>query len=119
MRARAGRLRSVPYPQDLSNIPMIEGRQMDAKDFTQMIIDQFDGMLEQSLRHQPLVIGIALHPYLVGQPYRLRQLRLALQHIVEHRAPTGPDDVSITTPGAVMEATEAEATEACLAPQRS
>ena len=26
-------------------------------------------------------MGIALHPYLVGQPYRLRHLRRALEHI--------------------------------------
>jgi len=44
------------------------------------IIDNFDEMLEQS-RTQPLVMGIALHPYLVGQPYRLRHLRRALAHV--------------------------------------
>ncbi len=49
-----------------------------------MIIDNFDEMLEQSA-HQPLVMGIALHPYLVGQPYRLRHLRRALTHIAAHR----------------------------------
>jgi allantoinase len=77
MRTRAGPLWSVPYPQELNDIPMIVARQMDAKDFAQMIIDQFDEMLEQA-RHQPLVMGIALHPYIVGQPYRLRHLRRAL-----------------------------------------
>ena len=33
---------------ELSDIPMIIGRQMDAKDFAQLIIDQFDEMLEQA-----------------------------------------------------------------------
>ena len=66
MHTRAGPLWSVPYPQELNDIPMIVARQMDAKDFAQMIIDQFDAMLQQS-RRQPLVMGIALHPYLVGQ----------------------------------------------------
>jgi allantoinase len=71
MRTRGGPLWSVPYPQELNDIPMIVARQMDAKDFAQMIIDHFDEMLEQAA-HQPLVMGIALHPYIVGQPYRLR-----------------------------------------------
>ncbi len=49
MRTRDGRgLWAVPYPQELNDIPMIVARQMDAKDFAQMIIDQFDEMLEQS-----------------------------------------------------------------------
>jgi allantoinase len=30
-------------------------------------------------------MGIALHPYLVGQPYRLRHLRRALAHIAAER----------------------------------
>lgn len=41
-----------------------------------MVIDQFDEMLEQS-RTQPLVMGIALHAMIVGQPFRLRALRSA------------------------------------------
>jgi hypothetical protein len=30
-------------------------------------------------------MGIALHPYLVGQPYRMRHLRRALTHIAAQR----------------------------------
>eukprot|EP01036_Dinobryon_divergens_P012168 gene12168-16397_t len=52
-------------------------------------------MLQQSSR-QPLVMGIALHPYIVGQPFRLRELRRALRHIAALR-----DDVWITTAGAI------------------
>jgi allantoinase len=109
---RSGSLWSVPYPQELNDIPMIVGRQMDAKDFAQMIIDQFDEMLEQSQRPrepQALVMGIALHAYLVGQPYRLRHLRRALRHIVEHRAMAAGGEVWITTPGAIVDAMPATA----------
>jgi allantoinase len=78
MHTRGGeRFWSLPYPQELNDIPMIVARQMDGKDFAQMIIDNFDEMLQQA-RQQPLVMGVALHPYIVGQPYRLRHLRRAL-----------------------------------------
>jgi len=100
MRTRNGQsLWSIPYPQELNDIPMMVARQMDAKDFAQMVIDNFDEMLEQS-RTQPLVMGIALHPYLVGQPYRLRHLRRALQHIAKAR---DAGQVWCTTPGAICE----------------
>ena len=82
--ARRRALWSIPYPQELNDIPMIVARQMDANDFAQMIVDNFDEMLEQSSA-QPLVMGIALHPYLVGQPYRLRHLRRALEHVARAR----------------------------------
>jgi allantoinase len=76
---------------------MIIGRLMDGEGFSRLIIDNFDEMLDQA-RRQPLVMGIALHPYIVGQPHRLRHLRRALQHIARAR-----DDnrIWMTTPGAI------------------
>jgi peptidoglycan/xylan/chitin deacetylase (PgdA/CDA1 family) len=99
----AQRLWSVPYPQELNDIPMIMARQMDAKDFAQMIIDNTDEMLDQA-RHQPLVMGVALHPYIVGQPYRLRHLRRALQHLCAAR---DRGEVWFTTPGAICDHVDA------------
>lgn len=98
MRTRSGRtLWSVPYPQELNDIPMVIARQMDAKDFAQMIIDNADEMQDQS-RRQPLVMGVALHPYIVGQPYRLRHLRRALTHLARLR---DRGEIWLTTPGAI------------------
>jgi allantoinase len=104
MRTRSGRmLWSIPYPQEINDIPMIIHRQMDADDFARMIVDHFDEMLEQS-RKQPLVMGIALHPYLVGQPHRLRHLRRALDHIAHAR---DRGQLWLTTPGAICRHVEA------------
>lgn len=94
---KSGELWSIPYPQELNDIPMIIARQMDGKDFADMIIDNFDEMAEQS-KAQPLVMGVALHPYIIGQPYRLRHLRRALNHLA--KAP----GVWFTTPGKIWEA---------------
>ena len=101
MRTRGGQaLWAVPYPQELNDIPMIVARQMDGKDFAQMIIDQLDEMLDQTQApgSAPLVMGIALHPYIVGQPYRLRHLRRALQHVAAAR---DRGQVWMTTPGQI------------------
>ena len=98
MRARAGqRILAVPYPQEINDIPMIVGRKIEGPAFAQMIIDNFDEMLEQA-QSGPLVMGIALHAYLVGQPHRLRPLRRALAHIAKHR-----DRIWITTAGAIAD----------------
>ena len=98
---RSGKaLWSIPYPQELNDIPMIVARQMDGRDFADMIVDNFDEMLRQS-KEQPLVMGIALHPYLVGQPYRLRHLRRALKHLAGARKKAW-----WTTPGRICEFAE-------------
>ncbi|MDR5759551.1 polysaccharide deacetylase family protein [Caballeronia sp. LZ035] len=101
MNTRGGPLWSIPYPQELNDLPMIMARQMDMRDFADMIVDQFDEMLEQTQRArepQALVMGIALHPYVVGQPYRLRHLRRALMYIASAR-----QDIWLTTPGAIAQ----------------
>jgi len=95
LRTRAGKLLSVPYPQELNDIPAIAVRRAGADAFADMIVDNFDEMLAQSSA-QPLVMGIALHAYIVGQPFRLRQLRRALRHIARHR-----DTAWLTTAGAI------------------
>ena len=113
MRTRSGQvLWSVPYPQELNDIPMIVARQMDAKDFAQMIIDQLEEMLDQTREPgaPPLVMGIALHPYIVGQPYRLRHLRRALQRVAAAR---DAGQVWMTTPGSIFRHASAAAAGVC------
>ncbi len=100
LRTRGGEgLWSVPYPQELNDIPMLVARQMDMAPFAQMIVDQFDEMRAQA-HAQPLVMGIALHPYLVGQPYRLRHLRRVLEVLAAAR---DRGEIWFTTPGAICE----------------
>jgi allantoinase len=98
MKTRAGRILSVPYPQEINDIPAIAARRASASDFADMIIDNFDEMLAQSSA-QPLVMGIALHPYIMGQPFRLRHLRRALRHIAD----CGDERVWLTTAGAISD----------------
>ena len=80
---RAGRLLSVPYPFELNDIGQILWRQHTAREFSHMITDQFDELIRQSDDH-PVVMCVSLHPYLIGQPFRLTALRRALTHITQH-----------------------------------
>lgn len=85
LRCRGGRrILAVPYPQEVNDIPAIVARKMDADAFADMIVDQFDELMDQSAA-QPLAMGIALHAMIIGQPFRLRQLRRALAHIARAR----------------------------------
>ena len=83
MRTRSGPILSVPYPIEINDSPALLSRMQSATDFPQIIIDQFDGMLEDSERYS-LVCGVSLHTFIVGQPFRFVQLRKALQYIANH-----------------------------------
>jgi allantoinase len=89
------KIMAVPYPQELNDIPAIVARKENGSDFADMIVDQFDEMLELSQK-RPLVMSVALHAYIVGQPHRLRHLKRALAHIAAKRA-----EIWLTTPGAI------------------
>ena len=70
-------------------------------EFADMLVDTYDEMREQAAG-QPLVMPVSLHPFVVGRPYRLRQLRRALEHIARDR-----EAVWLTRPGDICRHVEA------------
>jgi allantoinase len=95
MKTRVGPILTVPYPIELNDSPSLVHRRHTGRQFEEMLIDQFDEMFEQS-RKFPLVFSVALHPFIIGQPFRLRAFRRALTHIMARR-----DELWITTPGEI------------------
>ena len=84
MRTRAGRLLALPYHIEINDSPAQLSRRHTAADFTGMTIAHFEEQLRQS-ENQPLVFSLALHTFVVGQPYRLAGLRDILTHIANHK----------------------------------
>ncbi len=80
LKTRGGRILSVPYSQEINDSAAIMGRLVSPAVFADMIIGQVDEMVEQS-RLQPLAFGLAIHANIIGQPFRLRELRRALAHV--------------------------------------
>ena len=84
MQTRAGPILSLPYPIEVNDTRGIVWYRYTSAEFADLIIDNFDEMLAQS-EGQPLVCAISLHPFVIGRPYRIRQLRRALAHVAAHR----------------------------------
>ena len=99
LRTRAGPILSVPYPMELNDLGTIVMRHESAAVFADMIVDQFDEMLRQSST-QPLVMNVSIHPYVLGQPFRLNRLRRALAHCIANGR---EDRVWWTRPGAIAD----------------
>jgi hypothetical protein len=95
MQTASGTLLSVPYPQEINDIPTIIPNGVSIETFCRMIEDQFSELSQRS-RQQPQVMGIALHPYIVGQPFRFYHLKQTLARLVAQC-----DDVWLTTPGEI------------------
>ncbi len=92
MQTDHGKILSVPYPIELNDQPAIVGRRLTASGYADTLIDQFDELMRVS-RDQPVVFPISLHTFVMGQPYRMAQLRRALDHILARR-----DEIWVTRP---------------------
>ena len=90
---RNGRILAMPYPIECNDTRGIIWYHYTGAEFADMLVDQFEEMLEQSA-DQPLVCPISLHPFVMGRPYRIRPLRKALAHIASFK-----DKVWLTRPG--------------------
>jgi allantoinase len=95
MRTRQGRILNMPYPVETNDSPVLINRHHTAEEIARMWTDQFDEMLDQARKGpHALVCPFVLHTFILGQPFRLRQLRRVLEHIAAHR-----DEIWITRPG--------------------
>lgn len=69
---------SLPYSIEVNDIPLMITKGYGGEAFYQVLVDQFDGLYELA---RPTVMSIPLHPFLVGQPFRLKYLDRALAHM--------------------------------------
>lgn len=99
MRTRSGPILSVPYSFEVNDTIVAIRRQHSGRELADMVVDQFEEMVQQCVE-QPLVCSVPLHPFVVGQPFRMRPLRQALQHCLGH---PHRDRVWITRPGEIAQ----------------
>ena len=70
LKVKKGSLLSVPYSVDLNDV-ILHRRGEEAEDFATQIRDHFDTVYAEG-GEQGRVMCIALHPFWVGQPHRIR-----------------------------------------------
>ena len=77
---RAGPLMTMPYSVEVNDLPVFIGRQQTPEDFHRMICAQFDQLYEDG-ETRARVMAIALHPFIIGTPHRIRALADAFRHL--------------------------------------
>jgi allantoinase len=86
----SGSLISVPYSSEVNDIPAFVLHHHTAAEFAASIVDQFETLYGEGARSLR-VMGIGVHPFLVGQPFRASHFATALEQLVAH------DDVWFAT----------------------
>jgi allantoinase len=96
MRVNSGSMLSLPYSIEINDFNAFLFQGQSGEQFAQTIREQFDVLYEDGAR-TGRVMGIALHPFLIGHPHRARHFGRALAHIAAHR------DVWLATGGEIAD----------------
>lgn len=85
MRTASGPLHAMPHPIDIDDHTILVQNHHTEDDFRDQLCDQFDMLYRESATQGGRVMAISLHPWVIGQPYRMRALEEVLQHIMRHK----------------------------------
>jgi peptidoglycan/xylan/chitin deacetylase (PgdA/CDA1 family) len=84
MRTASGPVHAMPHPIDIDDHTILVQNHHTEDDFRDQLCDQFDLLYKESATAGGRIMAISLHPWVIGQPYRMRALEEALAHIMRH-----------------------------------
>jgi peptidoglycan/xylan/chitin deacetylase (PgdA/CDA1 family) len=96
VQVKTGRLISIPYSLEMNDVIVYNTYLGSPRHYGEMIRAQFDQLYAEGA-DSGRVMCIPLHPFLIGQPHRLRPFAEALEYITSH------DKVWVTTGAEIAE----------------
>ena len=75
-----GPLVTIPYSVETNDIPMMIVQHHEAAYWTQKCIDSFDRLYQEGAQRAK-IMAIAIHPYISGQPFRIKYLEQVYEYI--------------------------------------
>ena len=74
---------TLPYTVELNDIPMMIVQHHESKYWKERCCDQFDRLYAEG-ETRPRIMAMAIHPYISGQPHRIKYLEQIYEHINSH-----------------------------------
>ena len=78
-----GPLVTLPYTIELNDIPMMMVQHHQSDYLLKRMIDQFDRLYAESEKSAKIV-SLAIHPYISGQPHRIKYLEAIYDYVNKH-----------------------------------
>jgi len=85
MRTPQGAIHAMPHPIDMDDHTILVQNHHTENDFRDQLCDQFDLLYRESATRGGRIMAISLHPWVIGQPYRIGALEEALAHMMRHK----------------------------------
>ena len=80
IRTAKGPLVTLPYTIELNDIPMMIIQHHESDYLTRRTIDQFDRLYAEG-KNRAKIISLAIHPYISGQPHRIKYLEQIYDYV--------------------------------------
>ncbi len=80
IRTAEGPLVTLPYTIELNDIPMMIIQHHESDYLLKRAIDQFDRLYAESAK-RPKIMSLAIHPYISGQPHRIKYLEQIYDYV--------------------------------------
>jgi peptidoglycan/xylan/chitin deacetylase (PgdA/CDA1 family) len=103
LRTADGRLWALPYAHEVADVTVMWEHRHTAAEFAEQVRDHFDALYDEAGRHGGRVFTLPLHPWVIGQPHRIRALEQVLAHVARHAG------VWPATGGEILDAFRAQA----------
>jgi len=80
MRVKSGRMVVVPYELGVNDIRVFQRENHTPEQYYRMVCDHFDTLYKDSASGGR-VLCLPLHPFVIGMPFRIKYLEMALEYI--------------------------------------
>ena len=83
-RTKAGEITAMPHQHWIDDSMVWLHYKHKEQDFVDQVKDQFDFMYDESSREGGRIMAITIHPWMSGQPHRIKYLEEALNYVGKH-----------------------------------
>ena len=80
IRTANGPLVTLPYTMEINDIPMMAVQHHESEYLLRRAIDQFERLHAEG-EQRAKIFSLAIHPYLSGQPHRIKYLEAVYDHV--------------------------------------
>lgn len=84
LKTQSGSLHSMPHSHEIDDRLILLQYHHSERDFVDQVKDQFDTLYRESETQGGRILAITLHPWVIGQPYRMKSLAEALTYVMGH-----------------------------------
>ena len=84
LETKHGQIHSMPHSYEIDDQTIMLQNHHSEDDFVAQVCDQFDVLYGESEREGGRIMALTIHPWMSGQPHRIKALKRALAHIMGH-----------------------------------